>query len=34
VVLVERDAIHVAERRFGPDGAYAGQVRATLERTS
>ena len=34
VVLVERDAIHFAERRFGPGGAYAGQVRATLERAS
>jgi uncharacterized protein with NRDE domain len=32
VVLVERDAIHFAERRFGPDGAYAGQVRVVLER--
>jgi uncharacterized protein with NRDE domain len=33
VVLVERDAIHFIERRFGPDGAYAGQVRALLART-
>jgi uncharacterized protein with NRDE domain len=32
VVLVERDAIHFIERRFGPGGAYAGQVRRTLER--
>ena len=32
VVLVERDAIHFIERRFGPGGIYAGQVRARLER--
>jgi uncharacterized protein with NRDE domain len=32
VVLVERDAIHFHERRFGPGGAYAGQVRTVLER--
>jgi uncharacterized protein with NRDE domain len=32
LVLVERDAIHFAERRFGPDGAYAGQTRVVLER--
>ena len=32
VVLVERDTIHFHERRFGPDGAYAGQVRTVLER--
>jgi uncharacterized protein with NRDE domain len=34
VVLVERDAIHFIERRFGPDGAYAGQVRAVLARSA
>jgi uncharacterized protein with NRDE domain len=34
VVLVERDAIHFVERRFGPDGVYAGQVRARLARTA
>jgi uncharacterized protein with NRDE domain len=34
VVLVEPGAIHFAERRFGPDGAYAGQVRTSLERAS
>jgi uncharacterized protein with NRDE domain len=32
VVLVERDAIHFHERRFGPGGAYAGQSRVVLER--
>lgn len=32
VVLVERDAIHFHERRFGPGGAYAGQVRTVLQR--
>jgi uncharacterized protein with NRDE domain len=33
VVLVERDAIHFVERRFDPDGRYAGQARVRLERT-
>lgn len=33
VVLVEREAIHFIERRFGPGGAYAGQTRAVLARS-
>ncbi|MGH8029929.1 MAG: NRDE family protein [Arenimonas sp.] len=33
VVLVERDAIHFHERRFGPDGAYAGLAQVVLARS-
>jgi uncharacterized protein with NRDE domain len=34
VVLVDRDAIVFHERRFAPDGVYAGQVRRRLPRTA
>ena len=33
VVLVARDAIWFHERRFGPNGEYAGQTRRRLART-
>jgi len=33
VVLVDAGAIHFHERRFGPGGTYAGQVRRTLARS-
>jgi uncharacterized protein with NRDE domain len=33
IVLVEAGAIHFIERRFGPGGTYAGQVRRRLART-